>query len=134
MFVLQLKFFHPELISPFNEKQDELEIIWQGGEEYFKAERSSFENNFYKVLADTQTPNSQRTELYDRWKNHVIELRGNGTNAPHAGTTQNGYLVSWKFFINVILRDTRYGLMSLFQVDSDPKGPDAATLSLVRKV
>ena len=38
MLVLQLKFFHPELISPFNEKQDELEIIWLGGEEYFKAE------------------------------------------------------------------------------------------------
>ena len=98
-------------------------------EEYFKAERSSFENNFYKVLADTQTPNSRRTELYDIWKNHVIELRGNGTNAPHAGTTQNGYLVSWKFFINVILRDTKYGLMSLFQVDPDQ---DAATLSLLQ--
>ena len=94
-------------------------------DEYFKPESTTYKrNSFYKMLNDTQDEDS---DLYARWYRHVIPLRGNGTDAPHAGTDQPGYLVSWKFFINVILRDPVYGIISVFQLNSQ----DDATYALL---
>lgn len=49
------------------------------------------------------------------WSEHVILLRGPGS-APGAGGNSNpGYLISWEFFVNVLLNDEKSGILSVFQ-------------------
>lgn len=97
-------------------------------EEYFKPENAKLKiNNFYNVLSLTQA--EEDNELSVQWRDHVIPLRGTGTDAPHADTNQPGYLVSWQFFINVILRSEYYGMLSTLQIDSID---DVDTLNLMK--
>lgn len=96
-------------------------------EDYFKVENiTSKDSSFYGILAKVN--DNKNVDLYNKWNLHVVALRGNGTDATHAGTGQPGYLLSWKFFVNVILRDTTYGIPSVFQINPNI---DKNTLSLL---
>ena len=104
--------------------------------EYFDAASSWKENSFDAVLAaiGEVTPSEGKftdsayiNDLKDEWASHVIPIRTtnpttggagrSGANNPTTGTGMGGHFVSWKFFVNVILNDTKYGLMSLFNTD-----------------
>lgn len=61
------------------------------------------------------------------WNQHIIPLRGAGSAPGSGGNTHPGYLVSWEFFVNVILNDLDYGILSVFNL---PK--DSDTISVLR--
>lgn len=84
-------------------------------EDYFNPISSFKQNSFVNLIAKATNVDD---ELGKVWSNHIIRL--NNTN-PQEGTGDTTYLVTWPFFINVILRDTKYGLASVFQLNDNPK-------------
>lgn len=75
-------------------------------------------NSFSQLMANATSPAPKLiTKPLDgsNWNGHVIPLRGAGS-APGAGGNSNpGYLISWEFFVNVLLNDEQSGILSVFQ-------------------
>jgi hypothetical protein len=90
--------------------------------EYFDDAASRKTNSLQYLLTKVITDDS--SEISKEWISHVVPIattnatdggnQSTGANNPDAGTGIGGYFVSWKFFVNVILNDKNYGLMSLF--------------------
>jgi len=90
--------------------------------EYFDDAASRKTNSLQYLLTKVITDDG--SEISSEWISHVVPIAttnatggGNqptGANNPDTGTGIGGYFVSWKFFVNVILNDKNYGLMSLF--------------------
>lgn len=94
--------------------------------DYFRPE-SGFRNlSFKSVLASAATVG---TEVNNNWGNHIIPLRSAGSNPGASGVSAPGYLVSWKFFVDVILNHPTLGLLGTFQLQ---RGIDQNTLSVLR--
>lgn len=78
-------------------------------EDFFNPTSGFKENSFSNLLG-------RATDASDpvgaTWNKHVIKL---GSNNPQSGTGDSTYLVSWRFFIDVILNDELYGIASVFQ-------------------
>lgn len=81
-------------------------------------------NNFNDLLVKTAQ------DATSPWNNHVIPLRGQGTDSPRAGVSAPGFLLSWTFFVNKVLNDEKEGLLSVFQLNSTD---DKNTLDIMRK-
>lgn len=105
-------------------------------EAYFNEAYSWMENSFVSLMT-----NLSKDRRLSKWLSHVItindatnpqqpaayrhvardgegnplptELRPN-SNSIRAGLGQGGYFVSWEFFVNVILLDQQYGVLSVF--------------------
>jgi hypothetical protein len=92
--------------------------------EYFD-ESYSWKANSFKQLMKSATEENGR--LYNRWNKHIVALRQprnennqakSGTNNKETNTREGGYLISWEFFVNVLLNDEVQGLFSIFPLDS----------------
>ena len=80
-------------------------------EDYFNPPSSWRRNTFKKLM----TTGRGATD----WAQHVIPLTGPGTNATSGGAQSPGYLVSWQFFVDVLLNDMNEGILSVFQLGED---------------
>lgn len=89
--------------------------------DYFNPNSYWRQNSFIKLLTDYQAITD------GDWKGHVISLFGQGLQPASADVKGPGFLVSWDFFVDVILNDNRQGLLSVFQ---QPENSD--TLKLLR--
>lgn len=106
-------------------------------EAYFNEAYSWMENSFTSLMT-----NLSKDRRLNNWLNHVININdatstqrpagyrhlardpktGNpiptqpisNANSIRAGLGQGGYFVSWEFFVNVILLDEQYGILSVF--------------------
>lgn len=92
--------------------------------EYFD-DSYSWKQNSFKQLMKSVT--EETGKLYERWNGHVVALRQPknesnqakpGTNNKETNTREGGYLISWEFFVNVLLNDELQGLFSIFPLDS----------------
>jgi hypothetical protein len=102
--------------------------------QYFEPQYSWMENTFSslmsKVLGATIEQDFALTSgLASSWTSDVIAIsdssmrendgedtrtESSGTSGNYAGTGKGGYFVSWKFFIDVILNDPDYGILSTY--------------------
>lgn len=85
-------------------------------EDYFTPTSAFKQNSFTQLLA--RAVDAEDTVIGPLWQNHVIKLNDAVTQG---GTGDTTYLVSWTFFINMILNDEAYGLASIFQSDDSPR-------------
>ena len=92
-------------------------------DEYFSPGSNWKRNSISKLMSTVES--TEQTDM-TQWKPHVIKMRGTGTDNPTAG----GYLVSWRFFIDVILGDEKYGLLSIFDLTNSD---ERSTLEFMRK-
>jgi len=88
-------------------------------QEYFSDAYSWKNNSFKKLMSHYQEDTLTADELY--WKSQIIPIKNTNEEDPHptggpstqAGTRENEYFVSWNFFVQKILNDTRYGIASM---------------------
>lgn len=87
--------------------------------DYFRVDAGYRENSFTQLIQKATTTgvtDSIRLPIDgDNWKDHVIPLRGPGASPGAGGNENPAYLVSWQFFVDVILNDLKYGVLSVFQ-------------------
>jgi hypothetical protein len=74
------------------------------------------QNSFDKVLAKAI---DGREDLGKIWSKHVIKLIDKGADSTTTEVKSPGYLISWKFFLDVILHDETYGIMSIFSGENN---------------
>lgn len=79
--------------------------------EYFSDDFAYKKQTFEKML------NAYAVQTNDNiWKNDIVGIVD--TSAPRRGdeaaTGEKGYLVTWRFFVEVILNNEQYGLLSIF--------------------
>lgn len=87
-------------------------------QEYFSDTYSWKNNSFGSLMAYYQGKEvdgiAAATKDIEFGKDNIIPLKGVGsTNSTQAGTRENEYLVSWRFFVEKILNDKRYGIASM---------------------
>ena len=80
--------------------------------EYFNPSVSWKAKTFAKLLANFTT--NQR--LQTSYKNEIVKIK----NANNQSTGENGFYVSWRFFVQVILNDPEFGILSIFPEQSRP--------------
>lgn len=99
--------------------------------DYFRVDAGHRENSFVQVIKDATTKgltDSVRLPIDgDTWTDHVISLRGPGASPGAGGNDNPAYLVSWQFFVDVILNDLKYGVLSVFQ-----QTPESDTMKYLR--
>lgn len=89
--------------------------------EYFDESYSWKINSFKRLLQSVESGT-----LKNKWESHVIPLRQPDSNPDQAksGThnaetnTRGGYLISWEFFVNVLLNDDAQGIASVLPLSS----------------
>jgi len=96
--------------------------------DYFDPQSGWKENSFSQLMANVLTGQSgkitERPKISGtNWTEHVIPLRGPGSAPGSGGNTNPGYLISWEFFVNVILNDETSGIMSVFQTEVSGSNP-----------
>lgn len=70
-----------------------------------------------------------------QYPTHIIELVGPGTNTTSGGAESSGWLVTWQFFVDVMLNDTEEGILSVFQLgEEDQKTKDFLKSSVIRPI
>jgi len=70
-----------------------------------------------------------------QYPTHIIELVGPGTNSTSGGAESSGWLVTWQFFVDVMLNDTEEGILSVFQLGAeDQKTKDFLKSSVIRPI
>lgn len=98
--------------------------------DYFN-ENSGYKINSFPALMKTVLTSGDLGEqrittrplTSDNWGQHVIQLRGVGSSPGAGGNQSPGYLVSWEFFVNVILNDLDYGILNIFRRDGEALNP-----------
>lgn len=80
-------------------------------EDYFSTTAGYKGNSFTTLLSKATTSGDPINTEYG---NHVIQLL---KTSNQGNTGDSGYLVSWKFFINKILNDEKYGLLGVLQLN-----------------
>lgn len=102
-----------------------------GIDEYFAPSENWKRNTLTKLLAavagkpdpkEDKSVTKSRVEDLKAWKSHVVKIADKSPTG--------GFLVTWKFFIDVILHDSKYGIMSIF---SEKNSDERNTLELLRK-
>ena len=89
--------------------------------EYFDESYSWKVNSFKKLMESVESG-----PLREKWQSHVIPLRQPETNQNQAASgthnaetnTRGGYLISWEFFVNVLLNDEQQGVASVLPLES----------------
>ncbi len=88
--------------------------------EYFSPTYSWKDNTFQFLLKNVLDEDGA---LYSNWNKHVVQLKDRENDgevqktsgqSTTAGSSASSYLVSWKFFVEVILNDEKYGILSVF--------------------
>lgn len=95
--------------------------------EYFNQDVYWKNNSFSKLLRMTVNGEGSIGAAYQK---HVIPLIG------ETRTKVPGYLITWEYFVNVVLNNADYGLLSVFQ-QSNPTTNDALALlqtALIRPI
>ncbi len=85
-------------------------------EDYFSPNSSYKGNSFSQLLA--KAVSADDTTVAPVWGNHVIKLLDAVRQGETGDTT---YLISWAFFIDMVLNDETHGLASIFQSSDSPK-------------
>lgn len=91
--------------------------------EYFNP-KSSWKKNSYSRLLATYTSSRYRElaqtstiyKKFDTYKNDIVVVKSENS----AGAEESTYFFTWRFFIEVILGDEEYGILSMFPVQSVP--------------
>lgn len=69
---------------------------------------------------------------------HVIPLTGPGTAATSGGAQSPGYLITWQFFVDILLNDTDEGILSVFQLsaldENTKKFLESSVIKPIRKL
>jgi len=99
-------------------------------QEYFAEEYSWKQRTFKKLMT------REENDAQSNWSNHFIPLRNTTTDnvgggSSEAGTKENEYLVSWRFFVDKILNDEELGIISLI---TDQKTKDFIKIGLLKSV
>jgi len=69
------------------------------------------------------------------YSTHIVELTGPGTNATSGGSESPGWMVTWQFFVDIMLNDTEQGILSVFQLDNnDEKTKEFLKSSVIRPI
>lgn len=95
-------------INPSNSVQnpcDSVDII-----DYFNPPSSWRRNTFNKLMTTGKGLTHSQ---------HIIPLTGPGTTATTGGAQSPGYLITWEFFVNILLNDTEEGILSVFQLKNE---------------
>lgn len=88
--------------------------------QYFSNDYSWMDNNFKRAIANTLNSDGM---LYSDWSSHVIPIKDTTPSDSPAGTTRqpasvtdgnSGYLISWKYFVEVILNNEVFGILNVF--------------------
>lgn len=98
-------------------------------EDYFTPTSAYKQNSFTQLLAKAVSEDD--TEVAPTWNNHVIKLNDAVTQG---GTGDTTYLISWIFFIDMVLNDDTYGLASIFQSTDSPRTLEFLKNSFPKKV
>ena len=108
--------------------------------EYFDESYSWKSNSFKQLMKSSE----EGGRLYERWGSHIIPLRQPrnetnqakpGTNNKETNTREGGYLISWEFFVNVLLNDEQQGIFSIFPLGSlGTEAQDLLKSSLIKPV
>ncbi len=92
--------------------------------DYFNANAYWRSNSFSNLLKKS----------IDEGDNRVISLQDQGAT-PGSGTIKSpGHLVTWEYFVNVILNDREYGILSLFQQTENNPALDLLRSSLLKPI
>ena len=95
---------------------------------YFDEAQSWRQNSFAKLMEQVLLENARLSA----WKNDVVPLkdpasttaantRPPGVNNRNVMGNNNGYLVTWRFFVEVLLNDQDNGIISVFPTDDSRK-------------
>ena len=109
-------------------------------QEYFSDSYSWKNNHFTKLMSyyQGQTVNGTTAIGVDaKWKSQIVPIKNKkdnetGAASTQAGTRENEYFVSWKFFVEKILNDRRYGVASMLGNDTSTRA--ISDLALLRPV
>lgn len=109
-------------------------------QEYFSDAYSWKNNHFNKLMSyyQGQTVDGITAVGEDAtWNTQIVPIKNKKTNETGAASTQadtreNEYFVSWRFFVEKILNDRRYGLASMLGNDTSTKA--ISDLALLRPV
>lgn len=95
-------------------------------------------NSFTQLMATatspTPSPELNKPLVGTNWNEHVIPLQGAGSAPGAGGNSSPGYLVSWEFFVNVILNNSKAGLLSVFGLANDSPTLKLLEASVIRKI
>lgn len=92
--------------------------------DYFNPNSYWRENSFSNLLKKS----------FDEGDARVISLQEQGAT-PGSGTVKSpGYLVTWEYFVNVILHDKDYGILSVFQQTENNSVLDLLRSSLLKPI
>jgi hypothetical protein len=90
---------------------------------YFNDAQAYNSVSFASLMDNVMTTGTQLNEK--GWKSHVIKITSptSANNISKANSTEisngiNGYYVTWRFFVEVILNDSTYGILALFPPES----------------
>lgn len=94
--------------------------------DYFRPKSGKVTYNMDGLITYVLGLTEESDPLY-QYKNHVIAI---GDNSGETSETlgEKAYFISWEFFINAVLNDSRYGMMNVFQLS----GADERTLEFIR--
>lgn len=98
-------------------------------QEYF-SEAYSWKNNSFKQLMSYYENDAT-------WKSQIVSIKNKkdnetGAASTQAGTRENEYFVSWRFFVEKILNDRNYGIAAMLGDDASTRA--IADLALLRPV
>jgi hypothetical protein len=97
--------------------------------EYFSDASSWKDNSFTKLMSYYQDDAT--------WKSQIVPIKNKkdnqmGAASTQAGTRENEYFVSWRFFVEKILHDRRYGIAAMLGDDTSVRA--ITDLALLRPV
>jgi len=109
-------------------------------QEYFSDAYSWKNNHFNKLMSyyQGQTVDGITAAGVDAtWRTQIVPIKNTNTNETGAASTQaetreNEYFVSWRFFVEKILNDRRYGIASMLGNDTSTRA--ISDLALLRPV
>lgn len=82
-------------------------------QDYFSRESTYKGNSFENLLAKSIDEND--TDIGQQWNTHVVQLKSRGAESDADGTKTTGYLVSWRFLVDVVFHNETFGMMSIFK-------------------
>lgn len=95
--------------------------------DYFDPPSGWKSNSFAQLMAKATSPSPSTLGRPitggTSWSEHVIPLRGAGSAPGSGGNSNPGYLISWEFFVNILLNDEKSGILSVFQTPSTESTP-----------
>ena len=104
-------------------------------QEYFDDKYSWKNNSFSQLASYFQQENLPQIDA--EWSSQIISIKNtdsntSGATSTQAGTRENEYFVTWRFFVEKMLSDKRYGIASMLGNNSSVQA--ISDLALLRPV